>query len=74
MEEIQAALRECEEFVYIGTSSVVYPAAGFKNFAKRCGAKVTCLNLEVPSYDPDTDVIVQGKATEIVPKWCEQFK
>ena len=74
MDLIQDALRNCDEFVYIGTSSVVYPAAGFKNFAKRFGAKVTCLNLEIPAHDPDTDVFVQGKATEIVPKWCEEFK
>jgi len=74
MDEIQAALRECKEFVYIGTSSVVYPAAGFKSFAKSFGAHVTCLNLEVPDNDPYTDVSIQGKATEIVPKWCESFK
>ena len=74
MDMIQNALRDCDEFVYIGTSSVVYPAAGFKNFAKRFGAKVTCLNLEIPAHDPDTDMFVQGKATEIVPKWCEEFK
>ena len=74
MEEIQNALRECEEFVYIGTSSVVYPAAGFKSFAKRFGAKVTRLNLEIPSYDPDTDVFIQGKATEVVPEWVKNFK
>ena len=73
MEEIQDALQHCKEFVYIGTSSVVYPAAGFKSFAKSFGAKVTCLNLEVPTSDPYTDVFVQGKATEIVPKWCEEF-
>ena len=42
-------------------------------FAQRFGAKVTCLNLEIPAHDPDTDVFVQGKATEIVPKWCEEF-
>jgi NAD-dependent deacetylase len=53
---------------------VVYPAAGFKSFAKSFGAKVTCLNLEVPTSDPYTDIFVQGKATEIVPKWCEEFK
>ena len=74
MEEIQDALQHCKEFVYIGTSSVVYPAAGFKSFAKSFGAKVTCLNLEVPTSDPYTDIFVQGKATEIVPKWCEEFK
>ncbi len=74
MEEIQDALQQCDEFVYIGTSSVVYPAAGFKSFAHSYGAKVTCLNLEIPSSDPYTDVCIQGKATEIVPKWCESFK
>ncbi|MBR3851376.1 MAG: NAD-dependent deacylase [Fibrobacter sp.] len=74
MDQIQDALRECEEFVYIGTSSVVYPAAGFKSFAKSFGAKVTCLNLEIPDHDPYTDVFVQGKATEVVPKWAREFK
>lgn len=73
MDEIQKALRECEEFVYIGTSSVVYPAAGFKQFAKSCGAHVTCLNLEAPVNDPYTDTVIEGKATEIVPQWCKQF-
>ena len=74
MDQIQDALRECEEFVYIGTSSVVYPAAGFKSFAKSFGAKVTCLNLEIPDHDPYTDVFVQGKATEVVPKWAKEFR
>ncbi len=74
MDEIQDALQNCDEFVYIGTSSVVYPAAGFKSFAHTYGAKVTCLNLEAPYGDPYTDVVIQGKATEIVPKWCEEFK
>jgi NAD-dependent deacetylase len=52
----------------------VYPAAGFKSFAKSYGAKVTCLNLEAPYGDPYTDIVIQGKATEVVPKWCEEFK
>ena len=74
MDMIQDALKECDEFVYIGTSSVVYPAAGFKSFAHSFGAKVTCLNLEIPDGDPYTDVAIEGKATEIVPKWCKNFK
>ena len=74
MDQIQDALRECDEFAYIGTSSVVYPAAGFKSFAKSFGAKVTCLNLEIPDHDPYTDVFIQGKATEVVPKWAKEFK
>ena len=46
----------------------------FKSFAKSFGAKVTCLNLEIPDHDPYTDVFVQGKATEVVPKWAKNFK
>lgn len=73
MDEIQEALMRCKEFVYIGTSSVVYPAAGFKRIARHYGAHVTCLNLEIPARDPDTDTFVQGKATEIVPKFVDEF-
>lgn len=72
--EIDRALSCCDEFVYIGTSGVVYPAAGFKNKAHACGAKVTCLNLEAPEADGSTDVVITGKATEIVPAWAESFK
>ncbi len=73
MNEVQNALTSCEQFVYIGTSSVVYPAAGFKSIAHRQGALVTCLNLEIPTYDPDTDTFIQGKASEVVPPWVENF-
>lgn len=73
MERIEQALATTEEFAYIGTSSVVYPAAGFKHFAKQNGAHVTCLNLEVDRSDRNTDTFFEGLATEIVPKWCESF-
>ena len=73
MNQIEYALQNTDEFVYIGTSSVVYPAAGFKQVAKHCGAHVTCLNLEINSNDPTTDTNIQGKATEIVPRWCKEF-
>lgn len=73
MATIQEALKNCKEFVYIGTSSIVYPAAGFKSFAHSFGAKVTCLNLEIPTSDPYTNVFKQGKASEIVPRWVDEF-
>ena len=73
MDQIEYALQNTDEFVYIGTSSVVYPAAGFKQVAKHFGAHVTCLNLEINPGDPTTDTNIQGKATEIVPRWCENF-
>jgi len=70
MDRIQKALMLCDLFAYIGTSGVVYPAAGFKQMAKLSGSRVVCLNLESigSSY---TDEFIQGKATEIVPKWVK---
>jgi NAD-dependent deacetylase len=70
MDRIQKALIECNLFAYIGTSGVVYPAAGFKQIAKLSGAHIVGLNLEsIDSYC--TDEFIQGKATEVVPKWVE---
>ena len=70
MDRIQKALAKCNLFAYIGTSGVVYPAAGFKQIAKQFGARVACLNLE--SVDGGyTDEFIQGKATDIVPKWVK---
>ena len=73
MPQIQQALTACTHFVYIGTSSQVYPAAGFRSVAKACGAKVLCINLEVEE-DRATDLYLQGKAGAEVPRWVESFE
>ncbi|MCV5646638.1 NAD-dependent protein deacylase, partial [Escherichia coli] len=46
MGEIYAALEEADLFVSIGTSGVVYPAAGFVHDAKMHGAHTIEINLE----------------------------
>jgi NAD-dependent deacetylase len=70
MQRIQKALAQCDLFAYIGTSGVVYPAAGFKQMAKLSGARVVCLNLEEVDGGY-TDEFIQGKAGEIVPRWVD---
>jgi len=72
MKRIQKALTQCDLFAYIGTSGVVYPAAGFRQMAKLSGAHVVCLNLEEVDGGY-TDEFIQGKAGEIVPKWVEKL-
>jgi NAD-dependent deacetylase len=72
MEEIQQALLGCTHFVYIGTSSQVYPAAGFRHVAKHVGAKVLCINLEV-EHDHSTDYYLEGTATSQMPIFLEAF-
>ena len=46
MERIDEALRRCDLFVSIGTSGAVYPAAGFVQTARYCGAQTLEINLE----------------------------
>lgn len=65
-------VEECTHFVYIGTSSIVYPAAGFKIIAKEKGAKVLCINLEV-EVDTNTDFYLKGYAGNEVPKFVDQM-
>ena len=70
LDQIEEALIACTHFAYIGTSSQVYPAAGFRLAAHRRGAKVLCINLEVEP-DPATHLYLRGKAGELVPGWVE---
>lgn len=63
----EAALRTCEVLLVIGTSGVVYPAAGFASIAKEAGAFVAEINLEPTPQTGLVDLSLQGRAKEIVP-------
>lgn len=67
MDLIESALRQCELFVSIGTSGVVYPAAGFQQLAQHYGAKTVELNLAPSDTASRFDETIYGNATEIVP-------
>jgi NAD-dependent deacetylase len=72
MERIDAALQRCDLFVSIGTSGAVYPAAGFVQTARYCGAHCLEMNLE-PSqgsiFFHETRI---GRAAELVPAWVDE--
>jgi NAD-dependent deacetylase len=72
MERIDDALRNCDLFVSIGTSGAVYPAAGFVQTARYCGAQTLEMNLEpsLGSYLFSESRI--GKAAKLVPAWVEE--
>jgi NAD-dependent deacetylase len=73
MDEIDAAIRDCDLFVSIGTSGAVYPAAGFVQTARYVGAATLEMNLE-PSlgsvYFTETRT---GAAGVLVPGWVESL-
>ncbi len=56
----------CDLFLAVGSSLVVYPAAGFPALAKKCGATVVIVNREATEQDAVADVRVQGEIGEIL--------
>ncbi|MCT8973108.1 SIR2 family NAD-dependent protein deacylase [Microbaculum marinisediminis] len=54
----EAATEDCDLFLAIGSSLVVYPAAGFPLMAKRNGARLVILNREATDLDPYADLVV----------------
>ncbi len=72
MEEVQQALFECDLFVAIGTSGLVYPAAAFVHFAIGNGADTLELNLD-PDPVSDFTQSRRGPASENVPAWVDEL-
>jgi NAD-dependent deacetylase len=73
MERIEEALRGCDLFVSIGTSGAVYPAAGFVQTARYCGAKTLEINLDPSLGSFMFDESRTGKAGERVPAWVAEM-
>lgn len=71
MDEIHEALLGCDLFVAIGTSGVVYPAAGFVHYAMAAGADTLELNLVTERWS-DFARTREGPATELVPAWAQE--
>lgn len=73
MDRIEEALRACDLFVSIGTSGAVYPAAGFVQTARYCGARTIEMNLEPSLASFMFDESRTGRAGELVPKWVDEL-
>ncbi len=72
MDEIADRLVGCTTFVAIGTSGQVYPAAGFVQEARNCGAETIEINLEPTGSQYMFDRQITGKATQTVPAWVDE--
>ncbi|MDI2112817.1 NAD-dependent deacylase [Commensalibacter nepenthis] len=73
MDKIQTALLSCDIFVSIGTSGVVYPAAGFVQMASSAHAKTIELNLEISAGTSLFNESFLGPATQLVPQFVEKL-
>jgi NAD-dependent deacetylase len=66
--EAEWAAKNSELCLVIGTSGVVYPAAGLANKAKSRGARLVVINLEPTAVDSDADAVLLGPAEGILPE------
>ncbi|MBV9527245.1 NAD-dependent deacylase [Sphingomonas sp.] len=73
MDRIEEAIRRCDLFVSIGTSGAVYPAAGFVQTARYCGARTLEMNLEPSLGSYLFDESRTGPASELVPRWVDDL-
>ena len=55
-------------FLSIGTSAIVYPAAGIPLLAKKAGAYVAEVNIEPSAIAGEIDEVIRGKSGEILPR------
>ena len=55
----------CDLFITIGTSLVVYPAAGFPKLAKEIGANLIIINNEPTDFDPIADLVIREQIGKV---------
>jgi NAD-dependent deacetylase len=77
LDVIDKLIRKCNLFIVVGTSGVVYPAAGFVLAAKFNGAKTVGVNLEQPKNASHFDFFYAGRSGDLLPglakHWLEFF-
>ena len=68
MKEAEHAAGAAEVFLVIGTSAVVYPAAGLVPYAKHGGARVIEINTDDTPFTSLVDCALRGPAGELLPQ------
>jgi NAD-dependent deacetylase len=70
----QQAAEGCDVFLSVGTSSMVWPAAGLGESAKAAGATVVEVNLDSTPMSSSSHHVLQGKSGEILPELVHSLK
>jgi NAD-dependent deacetylase len=61
MRRAEALALDCDLFLAIGSSLVVYPAAAFPALAKRSGARLVIVNRETTELDAIADLVIHAE-------------
>lgn len=73
MDKVNVLLKTCDLFISVGTSGVVYPAAGFVQIAKMFGADTIELNMEKTSNNLLFDRHIYGPAGTTLPALVKEL-
>ncbi len=68
------AAKTCDICFSVGTSAVVFPAAYIPIYAKQNGAFLVEINPNQTDLSKMADLVIQGKAGEVLPKIVDEFK
>lgn len=66
--EAMTRSRSCDVFISVGTSAVVYPAAGFVSLASAEGAFTAEVNLEATANSRAVDAAIAGRSGDLLPR------
>ncbi len=66
LKEAQEYCMSCDLLICIGSSLVVYPAAGLPELAKSSGARLVIINRESTPKDKVADLVIRGEAGGIM--------
>jgi len=68
LDAAELATRQCEVMLVVGTSGVVWPAAGLASLARRCAAHVIIVSPNASDIDADAHVVLHGTAAAVLPE------
>ena len=66
-----AAARDCDLMLVVGSSLVVYPAAGVPAAALEAGAPLVIVNAEPTPLDEMAEAVIRGRSGEVLPRLLE---
>jgi NAD-dependent deacetylase len=72
-QEAEQAAAGCQCFLVVGTSAIVYPAAGLIDTARAGGARVVEVNLTATAASRLVDVSLYGQSGHILPQLVERL-
>ena len=60
------ASKNCDLFIVLGSSLVVFPAASMPRIAKKNGAKLVIINIDPTPFDEIADIVINGSTSKIL--------